>query len=515
MRIPKDLERKSQNVGTIARFRNRTIYFLFSQEGVVTNCLIVLIHIIIILGIPYWYLLAFTWWLLQIGVINQDIYSIVFTIDDLFNPSSYEFWFSSLNGKVLFYILFGLWAWFFLTGLIELIWHYATGARDTGKFVVTRTCPRWVTTIAFYLSTTVFTILYTAYLSMILVWCILGAILNPNKFLPTAAGSAVFIAFWVFIFAKLRQIEKTLKDVLGRCVDLSITSSLTETYEKEKEKLANLIARPVELATQRLFNQAINSFMKLNNFQTVEKDVTDGILEGDAGAIAMLLHRSWGVDKNIWLGLVGMLLQDNLVVLNSIYEISEEHGLDGDFSVTIAEIAFNEYNPDTQGINQVQSTVILSIKRLISKVFPQFPSDTIDGILQVALEADPRPMEKMAEKLKIPSSVFKIIIGVATENDKLIKSSLESLTKELLPQHYLHLFNAIYWILKGDAKGTLHSLAKFLRIKHAFVLEMIIAVMTKDTDFIRYSINEFSPQLCELAENNGIHVSEENAINLK
>ena len=348
---------------------------------------------------------------------------------------------------------------------------------------------------------------------MILVLCILGAILNSNKFLPTAAGSAVFIAFWVSIFAKLRQIEKTLKDVLGRCVDLSITSSLSETYEKEK--LANLIARSVELATQRLFNQSINSFMKLNNLQTVEKDVTDGILEGDAGAIAMLLHRSWGVDKNIWLGLVGMLLQDNLVVLNSIYEISEEHGLDGDFSITIAEITFNEYNPDTQGINQVQSTVILSIKRLISKVFPQFPSDTIDGILQVALEADPRPMEKMAEKLKIPSSVFKIIIGVATENDKLIKSSLESLTKELLPQHYLHLFNAIHWILKGDAKGILYSLDKFLRIKHAFVFELIMEVMTKDTDFIRYSINELSPQLCELAENNGIHVSEENAINLK
>lgn len=210
-----------------------------------------------------------------------------------------------------------------------------------------------------------------------------------------------------------------------------------------------------------------------------------------------------------------MLLQDNLVVLNSIYEISEEHGLDGDFNVTIAEIAFNEYNPDSQGINQVQSTVILSIKRLIAKVFPQFPNDTIDGILQVALEADPRPMERMAEKLKIPPSVFKIIIGVATEDNKLVMASLESLTKECLPPHYLHLFNAIYCILKGDAKGTLHSLAKLLRIKNIFVLEMIIAVLRKDTDFVRYSINELPPQLCELAINSGVRIDEEKAIKLK
>lgn len=210
-----------------------------------------------------------------------------------------------------------------------------------------------------------------------------------------------------------------------------------------------------------------------------------------------------------------MLLQDNVVVLNSIYEISAELEIDGDFNVTIAEIAFNEYNPDAQGINQVQSTVILSIKRLISKVFPEFPSDTIDGILQVALEADPRPMEKMAAKLKIPPSVFKIIIGVATEDEKLIKSSILSMTNEFLPQHYLDLFNAIYCILKGDAKGTLHALAKFLRLKNAFVLEMIIAVFRNDTDFVRYSITEFVPQLYELARSNGVKIKEEDAIKLK
>lgn len=237
-------------------------------------------------------MLAITWSLLQIGIINQDIYAQAYTIEDVFNPSSYDFWFNSLNGQVIFLILFALSIWFFFTGLIELVCHYATGARDTGKLVVTRTCPRWVTTSAFYLSMTVFTVLYTAYLSLILVWLILGAILSPAKFLPNAAGSAVFITFCVFIFAKLRQIEKTLKDVVGRCVDSSIATSLSETYEKEQEKLANLIARPVELVTKRLFNQAINSFMKMNNLPNVDKDITDGILEGDAGAIAMLLHRS-------------------------------------------------------------------------------------------------------------------------------------------------------------------------------------------------------------------------------
>ena len=154
----------------------------------------------------------------------------------------------------------------------------------------------------------------------------------------------------------------------------------------------------------------------------------------------MLLHTSCGVEKNISLGLVGMLLQDKMVVINSIYGLSEEHGLDGDFNILIAEIAFNEYNPDSQGINQVSSTIILSIKKLISKVFPQFPNDTIDGILQVVLEADPRPIEAMAKSLQIPQSLFKIITGIALEDEKLITSSIENLTKAN-SQELLHINN--------------------------------------------------------------------------
>lgn len=292
VRIPKDLESQTKKVGIMAKIKNSLMYFLFSDVGLITCLLIVLVHFAIILGIPVLYLLAITRSLLQIGVINQDIYAQVYTINNIFEPSSYDFWYNSLNGQIIFLVLLSLTGFFFLTGLIELICHYATGARDTGKFVVTRTCPRWVTTIAFYISMAIFMVLYTAYLSMILVWAILGAILNPAKFLPTAAGSAVFIAFTAFIFSKMKMIEKTLKDVVGRCVDSSITNTLSETYDKEKEKLVLLISRPVELATQRLFCQAINSFMKFNNLASVEKGITDGILEGDAGSIAMLLHKS-------------------------------------------------------------------------------------------------------------------------------------------------------------------------------------------------------------------------------
>ena len=68
---------------------------------------------------------------------------------------------------------------------------------------------------------------------------------------------------------------------------------------------------------------------------------------------------------------------------------------------------------------------------------------------------------------------------------------LESQADGLIPPLYRYLFHAMDNVLKDDAKGTLHSLANLLRIKNLFVLEMIIAVLRKDTDFVRYSTNNF------------------------
>ena len=455
-----------------------------------------------------------TWSLLQIQSINQDIYAYVFTISDVAYSSSYNFWYNSLPYRLIFFVILILWGWFSFVGLIELVWHYLTGARDTGKFIVTRTFSRKVITSLFNVWVMIFLILYTASLSMILVWWILGAILNPQKFLPMALGSAVFVGFSVLIATRIRHVKKSLGNTVSQWIDTSILSSFMSNIQKEKEKLVSLISKPIEMATQRLFYQAINSFMKLSGLPNVDKEITDGILEGDAGAIAMLLHNSWGVEKNISLGLVGMLINDNMIIMNSIHDLSEAHGLDGDFSVTIAEIAFDDYNPDSQGINQVKSSVILSVKKLLTKIYSTFPSDTIDGILQVSLEADPQPMEEIAKRLRIPSELFEIMIGVATENDKKIISSLDLMIKEILPPHFSSLFSAIYSIIKNE-KAKLSSLAKLMNIDNKFYLDMLISVLKEDKDAIRSLINEFAPQFIEIAQKNRVEVSVSQSIALR
>ena len=470
-------------------WNNRIINSLTDQYGIIVNLAVSISHMMFIIWIPYLLLLAIIWSILEVGVVPQDIYEVILNIQDVFESSSYNFWYSSLRSKSLFLATFALWIWFFIVGLVELICHYATGAQDNGKYIVTRSWLRWTTTLLFYFNMTIFALLYVAYISLILVWWILGAILNPQKFLPSAVGSGVFITFWIYIFNRVKRIEAILTESVSKWVDSSLTASLTSAYEKERQKLVDIIVKPIESSVQKLFNQSINAFLKLCNSQTVEKEITDGILEGNAGSIASLFHACLGVEKNIGLCLVGMLLEDKPLILNSIYSLSEEHNLDGNFNVIISEIILNNLGQNNEGVSKVKASIILSMKKLFLKIFPELNSPIIDDILKIVFESDVDHLEEMSKKIHIRSDIFNIVIGIYTENDQKIKDSLLALIRDILPDHFVEIFNAAYDVYQGT-EDMYTSLPKILNIEPQIILQLPIAIIKNDKDFIRKSIKE-------------------------
>lgn len=136
VRIPKESKARKRQIGLMRKIKSRIMYFLFSSEGLLTNLSVVIVHLILLLSVPLLFLLAITWCLLQINNINEDIYDVTPNIFDVFSPSSYNFWLGDLQGKTVWFVLAGMCGFFFLSGLIELLSFYATGARDTGKYIV-------------------------------------------------------------------------------------------------------------------------------------------------------------------------------------------------------------------------------------------------------------------------------------------------------------------------------------------------------------------------------------------
>ena len=140
--------------------------------------------------------------------------------------------------------------------------------------------------------------LYIFYFSIICIWSVLGAVLNPEKFLPIATGTLAIAATAFIIYSKLTNIDKTLKELVSSLVDDQLKITMLETIQKQNSDLANVIQH-IDEVPQMIFNKGINTYMSMNNQPKVDRTLTDRIMEGNAGAIATLMNTNCGIDPNI------------------------------------------------------------------------------------------------------------------------------------------------------------------------------------------------------------------------
>ena len=251
--------------------------------------------------------------------------------------------------------------------------------------------------------------------------------MSPEKFLPMAVGAVVLIVVAVLIYTRLKKVHKKLEEAVGSAVDKMLKQSLTDTVKKEQLRLGKMYNKSVDMNTQNQFHKAICSYMVKNNYPIVNKNTTDAILDGNMGELIGMMYNNCGIDDSIGLGLVGWLKQDKVVILDSIDKLSTNLNLDRNLNLIVAEIALDKYNPDLVGINLAQGTIILSLKKLFRMSFPQFPLETLDGLLQVVSEGDPRPLEALLSKLNIPPALFKLAIGFVVDNDLKVQDSIREL----------------------------------------------------------------------------------------
>ena len=132
---------------------------------------------------------------------------------------------------------------------------------------------------------------YVAYLSVICIWSILGAILNPEKFLPIAVGAIVILGVIVFMYFKLSNINKVVKEIVDETVKEELKISLFEMIKKQDTSSDSMMSNNNNLS-QVMFHRSINKFMQDNDLPNVEKSLTDEILQGNAGAISTLMHEN-------------------------------------------------------------------------------------------------------------------------------------------------------------------------------------------------------------------------------
>ena len=361
VRIPKNSKHRKAESSTFSKILNWIFALLFDRKGIITNLIIVLLHLIMIFVVPYLILALTVWSLQQINLIQQNIYDRVYTINDMIYPSYYDFWFNDLAAKPIIWIVVGLSAFYIIFGLIELTSYYATGARDNGKYIVERSICKRISVFSFWLMIIVFLVVYTAYTSVMLGWWILGAIITPEKFLPFATTAAVIFIFVTSMYTRLKKLHKGLKEAVSETVTEQIRVTLLEGVNKNKgqiEKAKEFSSK----VTSKVFGKTMNKFLNDHGYSQVSKEMIDVIFTGDMSALLDLMNENCGIDKSIGLALIGCVKQDNLIILDSIDKLSKRLKINAEFATTICEIILDRYDPDRSGINKVNGKIVLLIK---------------------------------------------------------------------------------------------------------------------------------------------------------
>ena len=174
--------------------RHTSYQLLTTPSGIILNLFIGVVHLLFLLLVPNVINIILLLSLLQITKIQDEIFFPVFTIGDCFNASSYSFWLHYLKGKYLVWIFCIVGIAYVAIGLLSLTSYYVTDGLNTGRYHTVVHPYKKLSDLIFWYFTIFYIILYGFYISVVLVWCILGAVLNPNKFLPLATGAIVIIA---------------------------------------------------------------------------------------------------------------------------------------------------------------------------------------------------------------------------------------------------------------------------------------------------------------------------------
>ena len=204
----------------------------WATDGFMNNFGLTLFHYSLIIIIPIVILGYHSWVLISTTLFPKDIESKTWTVQDIINPSSYKPWYNEVPVPQSLFITMGICGGYFIVSLIELVSFYATDLMNTGKYRTEKTRCKQIQVTIYWVFFAIFAVIYAMLLTLFLVWCILGAILNPTAFLPYAAGAGTFILFVKSKYDKLKKLDETLKEIVFEFVQTKLQSKMGNSLTK-------------------------------------------------------------------------------------------------------------------------------------------------------------------------------------------------------------------------------------------------------------------------------------------
>jgi hypothetical protein len=290
----------------------------------------------------------------------------------------------------------------------------------------------------------------------------------------------------LFLYTRLSDVYKTLKEVVFSKLDEQMKESLIETIQKENSNIGEILESLETLPKMNLYRK-LNYFMNANKFPSVDKSLVNEVLNGNLGAVVDIMHRNWGINYNVAVGLAGLLKKDPVVILNSFVKSGTDSWMDPQISFKLGELALFKFLPESPDEVNISTSTITLIKNLMMYRSPRFPTNILDEFFEIVLKGSPRPLKEIWMKLGMKRELINLIGALKDENEGYIQQYIGELVDVLIPK-YKQLFYPLQSLSVGDHEGKIKPLSKIFKVKHEFLFQVILGYYKHDWNYLQQSI---------------------------
>jgi hypothetical protein len=143
-------------------------------------------------------------------LLQKDIYGVEYGVFHFMFANTKEPWWYNIPGIRIYFYMMSLPAFYCFVAFIELLSYYATGYDNNGKYLIKRSKLKKTLFTTFFACLGAFLVVYSIFLVLVMVWAILGAVMNPSIFLPYAAAAGTLLIFVKMKFSYVTSFHKKI-----------------------------------------------------------------------------------------------------------------------------------------------------------------------------------------------------------------------------------------------------------------------------------------------------------------
>ena len=140
-------------------------------------------------------MLIVAWTVVENSFLTPEVDARTYYYYDILSPDSLSPWWSTSNSGGLMLGFLIVFLVFYLVAIVELGSYYATFFSFEGSIKIEKTRAKRCLSSFFYGYFVLLFVIYISYICLGALWMVLGAILNPSKFLPFATAVGTFVLF--------------------------------------------------------------------------------------------------------------------------------------------------------------------------------------------------------------------------------------------------------------------------------------------------------------------------------